>query len=515
MMRVRISIHGAVYTAVGLLLLAGGLLRGELLSAACGGLLAVYALFAAVALGITAVCWKDEEPETVAEGGCFTVSPEGAAILKGSSNLEGAGIPDDSGEPKTTARRDVSAGRKTVLSARSSAFVDGKTAQAGTAFPFCAAGVAVFYTIEFSAVPDPAAKTVATVSVPLQKRRTVYAADTLPRGRYFYKRRYLCLRDFAGFFSILFMQGAQSSRSYVVLPPVLPLEDRPLPELRSRVMHDAPSQERTAELYESRPYFPGDDPRKIHWKLYAHTHALSVKLGAFEPPPVKHLTIYIEEPHIMKKKDRMFLAPVFDAFTGRLSSLIVQLQKAGIQCCILLNDYAETTVREHPGAAAKTDAAKTNESVRKSLKSEQRDLFRKSLRRYDIQADLPDAFMQVRKLLAVPALCSAPEDLPDAASVFKAMPEGGGLLYCYVPAADGAGIEAKIRASRRSGVQTVFYAALPPSKQTENTVKQRFIKLIHTSAATARKEAFYRTMREAAERDLRIFAAGNCHAELL
>ena len=40
-------------------------------------------------------------------------------------------------------------------------------------------------------------------------------------------------------------------------------------------------------------------------------------------------------------------------------------------------------------------------------------------------------------------------------------------------------------------------------------------RLLYSSAASARQDAFYRKVQEAAERELRIFTAGNCHAELL
>ena len=63
MMRIRITVHGAVYAAMGALLLISGLLRGELLSAVCGGVLTLYAGFAAAAVAVSALCWKSEEPD--------------------------------------------------------------------------------------------------------------------------------------------------------------------------------------------------------------------------------------------------------------------------------------------------------------------------------------------------------------------------------------------------------------------------------------------------------------------
>ena len=473
MMRIRITRHGAVYTVMGALLLISGLLRGELLSAVCGGLLTLYAGFAAAAVAVTALCWKSEEPDLAPEGSNFTVTP-----------------------------------------ARS------KTAQSESAktFPPCIPGTAAFYTIEFSLSPEPTAETAARLSIPLQGMQTEYHPENLTRGRYFYKRQYLNIRDFAGFFAAAYTQPPCLSVPYIVVQPALPPQKAVFPDLRSRTVNDLPSQERTSELYESRPYFPGDDPRKIHWKLYAHTNTLSIKLGAFEPPPVKRLTIYIEEPVCMKKKERAWVASIFDAFIGRLSGVIIELLNAGIQCSLLLYDYP-----------------------------------RHSLQRYEITEEGAAAAAQIQNLLAIPALRASPEALPDAADIFNAVPDGGGLLYCYMPTegvsrnAVGASFRPphtegitgggehiaayqniaayrKITAYSRSGVETLFCVAVPPVSENcmqadelaHRVLSRRGIhRLLYSSAASARQDAFYRKVQEAAERELRIFTAGNCHAELL
>lgn len=474
MMRIRITRHGAVYTVMGALLLISGLLRGELLSAVCGGLLTLYAGFAAAAVAVTAFCWKSEEPDLAPAGSNFTVTP-----------------------------------------ARSKA----TQSESAKTFPHCIPGTAAFYTIEFSLSPDPTAETAARLCIPLQGIQTKYHPENLTRGRYFYKRQYLNIRDFAGFFAAAYTQPPCLSVPYIVVQPVIPSQKAVFPDLRSRAVNDLPSQERTHELYESRPYFPGDDPRKIHWKLYAHTNTFSIKLGAFEPPPVKRLTIYIEEPVCVKKKERALTASVFDAFIGRLSGVIIELLNAGIQCSLLLYDYPQ-----------------------------------QSLQRYEITEEgASAAAAQIQTLLAIPALRASPEALPDAAAVFSAVPDGGELLYCYMPTGGvlrnasvapfrpphtegitggGEHIAAyqniaayrKITAYSRSGVETFFCLAAPPTSEdfmqaderAHRTLSKTYIhRLLYASAASARQDAFYRKVQEAAERELRIFTAGNCHAELL
>ena len=470
-MRIRISIHGALYIALGSFLLISGFLRGELLSTVCGGALTLYTVFTAASLGITACCWRNEEPQCEIWDGRFTVSPE--------PGLKRGGY-----------------------------------------FPFCAAGTAVYYIFEYALTPASDAETVLIVSVPLHTRATAHYTADATRGRYFYKRQYIRITDFAGFFSLVFRQPIRLHQPYTVPAPVLPFEYNQLPLLAFRAVQDAPSMERTSELYESRPYFPGDDPRKIHWKLYAHTQTLSIKLGAFEPPPVKQLTIYIEEYCIMKKKNRAMLASVFDAFIGRIAFLISRLLEADIQCTLLLPESAQQAAPRTP------------------------------VRRYNIPPGDSAAMMHVRTLLAIPAVRSAPDTIPDAASVFTAVSKDSGLLYCALPAADplrsrstsaadtkptameAHSAEAKIAACRRAGVQTYFYIGLPPSpsgstatpehsgvrreRTAAASLRREYLnRLLYVSTASARKERVYRRLAQAARQELAVFTAGNCHAELL
>jgi hypothetical protein len=51
---------------------------------------------------------------------------------------------------------------------------------------------------------------------------------------------------------------------------------------------------KTDELIDHRPYIPGDDPRRINWKLYGHAGDLFVREGEPEPPPHSRLLILID-----------------------------------------------------------------------------------------------------------------------------------------------------------------------------------------------------------------------------
>ena len=74
------------------------------------------------------------------------------------------------------------------------------------------------------------------------------------------------------------------------------------------------------------------------------------------------------------------------------------------------------------------------------------------------------------------------------------------------------------------GVETFFCLAAPPVSEdfmqadelAHRVLSRRYIhRLLYSSADSARQDAFYRKVQEAAERELRIVTAGNCHAELL
>jgi hypothetical protein len=54
--------------------------------------------------------------------------------------------------------------------------------------------------------------------------------------------------------------------------------------------------QRTDNLIDHRPYVPGDDPRRINWKLYGHapSNELFVREGEREPPPHSRLLILVD-----------------------------------------------------------------------------------------------------------------------------------------------------------------------------------------------------------------------------
>jgi uncharacterized protein (DUF58 family) len=51
---------------------------------------------------------------------------------------------------------------------------------------------------------------------------------------------------------------------------------------------------RNDELLEVRKYFPGDDLRRVNWKLYAHARELFLRIGEENPPPDARLAVALD-----------------------------------------------------------------------------------------------------------------------------------------------------------------------------------------------------------------------------
>ena len=90
-------------------------------------------------------------------------------------------------------------------------------------------------------------------------------------------------------------RGASDDELVRVFPDRRPVP--PTPDSRGarvRYPDDAISLERNTELTEARPYHPGDDPRRIHWGMYAHTGDLFVRIGDEIPPPTGDRVVAVD-----------------------------------------------------------------------------------------------------------------------------------------------------------------------------------------------------------------------------
>jgi uncharacterized protein (DUF58 family) len=114
------------------------------------------------------------------------------------------------------------------------------------------------------------------------------------RGAYFSAYSEFAVFDILGFFRFAFRIYAESGPQLLVCPHAA---DEPL-SISARCgesnLRPEFSLQRTDNLIDHRPYVPGDDPRRINWKLYGHSGGLFVRDGEREPPPQSNIIILID-----------------------------------------------------------------------------------------------------------------------------------------------------------------------------------------------------------------------------
>jgi hypothetical protein len=114
------------------------------------------------------------------------------------------------------------------------------------------------------------------------------------RGAYFSPYNELAVFDTLGMFRFAFRLPAENGALLLAAPHA---ENEPLPvNARAGESKLKPefSFQRTDNLINHRPYIPGDDPRRINWKLYGHGGGLFVREGEREPPPQSNIIVIID-----------------------------------------------------------------------------------------------------------------------------------------------------------------------------------------------------------------------------
>jgi hypothetical protein len=114
------------------------------------------------------------------------------------------------------------------------------------------------------------------------------------RGAYFSAYDEFAVFDALGFFRFAWRippaSGVRLLASPAAAAEPLPLNARAGESNRQPEL----SFQRTDNLIDHRPYVPGDDPRRINWKLYGHGGGLFVREGEREPPPHSNIIILID-----------------------------------------------------------------------------------------------------------------------------------------------------------------------------------------------------------------------------
>jgi hypothetical protein len=167
------------------------------------------------------------------------------------------------------------------------------------------------------------------------------------RGAYFSQFDELVFFDALGFFrcSRRFFQEGE--------PRILAGPRRAEDRLPLRVRSGGTEQRadihylRTDNLIDHRPYIPGDDPRRINWKLYSHGGSLFVREGEPEPPPHSRLLILVDP-----QADSLLFSPgaarrAVDLLCENALAAALDFSEAGMD---ILTGYTGGKIRGGPAA---------------------------------------------------------------------------------------------------------------------------------------------------------------------
>jgi hypothetical protein len=114
------------------------------------------------------------------------------------------------------------------------------------------------------------------------------------RGAYFSAFDEFAVFDILGFFRFAFRIPLENEVRLLVSPHAAPEAVPVRAKGGNSDRRDSAAIERTDDLIDHRPYVPGDDPRRINWKLYSHGSELFIRQGEREPPPHSNITILID-----------------------------------------------------------------------------------------------------------------------------------------------------------------------------------------------------------------------------
>jgi uncharacterized protein (DUF58 family) len=156
------------------------------------------------------------------------------------------------------------------------------------------------------------------------------------RGCYQSREIHIVIGDLLGFTRLpLTLALAEKLRVY----PAVQLEAaRRPPSLEGGQEENRGSRrKRSEELLEVRKYFPGDDVRKVHWKVYAHTSQLFLRIGEEIPPPESRFLVILDSAPTPVVPGRIE-ADYLDALVQALAATVLEVLARGYRVYFTLCD---------------------------------------------------------------------------------------------------------------------------------------------------------------------------------
>jgi len=115
------------------------------------------------------------------------------------------------------------------------------------------------------------------------------------RGAYYSSYDEFAIFDILGFFRFTFRIPVLLSAARLLVGPQVSSDPIPIRAKGGKSeRQEIHVYERTDNLVDHRPYVPGDDPRRINWKLFSHGGELFIRQGEPQPPPFSNITMFID-----------------------------------------------------------------------------------------------------------------------------------------------------------------------------------------------------------------------------
>ncbi|HOT61577.1 MAG TPA: DUF58 domain-containing protein [Treponemataceae bacterium] len=209
-------------------------------------------------------------------------------------------------------------------------------------FPWRAPGASVFLRERFTVSSKDRAARHVDLLIPLSRSEGHAEIAQPERGIYRSISRDLVIADSADFLSIAIPLPQNPDAGTVVSPPD-PADWRPR-QLRPRddeVSRGVSTTRRADTLFDVRPYFPGDDPRHINWKAYAHTGELMTRQGELLPPPSERYALIVN-PRV-DRKPSLATCRSFDGLIARVVGLAQELLRARVPFSLFTDTSAKSS----------------------------------------------------------------------------------------------------------------------------------------------------------------------------
>ncbi|OHE68119.1 MAG: hypothetical protein A2Z99_15385 [Treponema sp. GWB1_62_6] len=169
---------------------------------------------------------------------------------------------------------------------------------------FLPPGVALSYEIELRTMDGR----VLTAAVDPERVCTIEFSAPF-RGAYFASFDTFRIHDGFGLFQASHRIPSAGDARLLVMPGPHPGQAPEQPRQGGTEERKDASFKRTDDFTDNRKYAPGDDPRRINWKLYGHSGELFLREGEIEPPPKARYLILLDataDPALFDREDAAF-----------------------------------------------------------------------------------------------------------------------------------------------------------------------------------------------------------------